>query len=44
MLYSIANKSGLRHELKNINNIRAKAPNKGCDYISDSSSDDLDSD
>ena len=40
MLYSIAKKSGLRHETKNIKKIREKASKKG----SDSSSDDLDSD
>ena len=44
ILYSIANKYGLRRELKNINKIRAKSSKKICDSSIDSSSDDLDSD
>ena len=31
MLYSIANKSGSRHEIKNIKNIRGKSSKKGQD-------------
>ena len=35
ILYSIANKSVSRHELKNINKIRAKSSKKHYDYSSD---------
>ena len=44
MLYSIANKSGLRREIKNIKNIWGKYSKKGRDSSSDSSSDNSDSD
>ena len=39
MLYSIANKSGSRYEIKNINKIRSKASNERRNASSDSSSD-----
>ena len=44
IIYSIANKSGLRREIKNIKKIRERDSKKGCKYSSDSTSDDLDSD
>ena len=44
MLYSIAKKYGLRHELKNIRNIHEKYSKKGRNYSNVSSSDDSDSD
>ena len=44
MLFRIANKPGSRRELKKIKNIRAKYSKKCCDYSSDSSSDESDSD
>ena len=43
-LFSIANKSGSRRELKKIKKIRAKASKKRCNSSSDSSSDESNSD
>ena len=44
IIYSITKNSVLRSELKKIKKIRKQASKKGCDFSSDSSSDNLDSD
>ena len=42
MIFSMAKRSGSRHELKNVKKISAKASKKYDYYISDSSSSDYD--
>ena len=44
IMYSISKKSGLRHKLNNIKNIKAKASKKHSNYSSEPSRDELDSD